>query len=250
MGKVVVVTGAASGIGRSIARRLAADGHAVAGVDIDPDGLAATVAELTAGGAAALAIVADVVPAEAFDGVVRTVEADLGPIEVLCNVAGVGVAEPLLTTSTADWDRIFAVNVRAVFHSCKAVLPGMLARGGGVIVNVASVAGVVAIRERAAYTASKFALVGLTKSIAADYAASGIRANAICPGTVETEWIGKILANAPDPAAARAAMAARQLDGQLGSPEEVAEGVAFLVHDRGRFMNGATLVMDGGLTAV
>ncbi len=250
MGKVVVVTGAASGIGRSIARRLAADGHAIAGVDIDPAGLAATVEELTAAGTPATAIVADVVPADAFDRVVPAVEAALGPIDVLCNVAGVGVAEPLLTTSTVDWDRIFAVNVRAAFHSCKAVLPGMLARGGGIIVNIASVAGVVAIRDRAAYTASKFALVGLTKSIAADYAGQGIRVNAICPGTVETEWIGKIVANAPDPAATRAAMAARQLDGRMGSPEEVAEGVAFLVHDRGRFMNGAALVMDGGLSAV
>jgi NAD(P)-dependent dehydrogenase (short-subunit alcohol dehydrogenase family) len=250
MGKVVVVTGAASGIGRAIARRLAADGHAIAGVDVDPDGLAATVAELTAGGASALPVVADVTPDDAFGRVVGTVEAELGPVDVLCNVAGVGVAEPLLTTSTADWDRIFAVNVRAIFHSCKAVLPGMLERGGGVIVNIASVAGVVAIRDRAAYTASKFAVVGLTKSIAADYAARGIRANAICPGTVETEWIGKILANAPDPAATRAAMAARQLDGRMGTPEEVAEGVAFLVHDRGRFMNGTALVMDGGLSAV
>jgi NAD(P)-dependent dehydrogenase (short-subunit alcohol dehydrogenase family) len=250
MGKVVVVTGAASGIGRSIARRLAAEGHAIAGVDIDPDGLAATIAELTEGGAAALPVAADVTPDDAFDDVIARVEAGLGPIEVLCNVAGVGVAEPLLTTSTADWDRIFALNVRAIFHSCRAVLPGMLERGGGIIVNIASVAGVVAIRDRAAYTASKFAVVGLTKSIAADYAARGIRANAICPGTVETEWIGKILANAPDPAATRAAMAARQLDGQMGTPEEVAEGVAFLVHDRGRFMNGAALVMDGGLSAV
>ena len=94
------------------------------------------------------------------------------------------------------------------------------------------------------------AVIGLSRSIAADYVAHGVRCNAICPGTVETEWIGKILANAPDPEATRAAMAARQLDGQMGRPEEVAEGVAFLVHDRGRFMNGSAMVMDGGLSAV
>jgi NAD(P)-dependent dehydrogenase (short-subunit alcohol dehydrogenase family) len=250
MSKVVVVTGAGSGIGRSIAYRLAADGHAIAGVDIDPAGLAATVEQIQQAGGSGGAFPADIVPPGAFEQIAADVEATLGPVDVLCNVAGVGVAAPLLTTSTDDWDRIFALNVSAIFHACKAVLPGMLTRGGGIIVNIASVAGVVAIRERAAYTASKFAVVGLTRSIAADYAAQGIRCNAICPGTVETEWIGKILANAPDPEATRAAMAARQLDGQMGSPEEVAEGVAFLVHDRGRFMNGAAMVMDGGLSAV
>jgi NAD(P)-dependent dehydrogenase (short-subunit alcohol dehydrogenase family) len=250
MSKVVVVTGAGSGIGRSIACRLAADGHAIAGVDIDPTGLAATVEQIAATGGTAMAFQADIVPPGAFSQITADVEAGLGPVGVLCNVAGIGVAAPLLTTSTEDWDRIFALNVTAIFHACKAVLPGMLARGEGIIVNIASVAGVVAVRERAAYTASKSAVVGLTRSIAADYAAQGIRCNAICPGTVETEWIAKILASSPDPEAARAAMAARQLDGRMGSPEEVAEGVAFLVHDRGRFMNGSAMVMDGGLSAV
>ena len=219
-------------------------------MDIDPSGLAATVEQIVATGGTAQAFPADIVPPGAFEQITADVEAGLGPVAVLCNVAGIGVAAPLLTTSTEDWDRIFAVNVSAIFHACKAVLPGMLARGEGIIVNIASVAGVVAMRERAAYTASKSAVLGLTRSIAADYAAQGIRCNAICPGTVETEWIGKILANAPDPEAARAAMSARQLDRRMGSPEEVAEGVAFLVHDRGRFMNGAAMVMDGGLSAV
>jgi len=250
MSKVVVVTGAGSGIGRSISYRLATDGHAIAAVDIDPSGLVATVEQIVATGGTAQAFPADIVPPGAFEQITADVEAGLGPVAVLCNVAGIGVAAPLLTTSTEDWDRVFAVNVSAIFHACKAVLPGMLARGEGIIVNIASVAGVVAVRERAAYTASKSAVLGLTRSIAADYAAQGIRCNAICPGTVETEWIGKILANAPDPVAARAAMSARQLDGRMGSPEEVAEGVAFLVHDLGRFMNGAAMVMDGGLSAV
>jgi NAD(P)-dependent dehydrogenase (short-subunit alcohol dehydrogenase family) len=246
----VVVTGAASGIGRATCYRLAADGHAVAGVDLDPEGLAATVEEVVSRGGRAVAVPANVVPEGAFEDVVRRVEAELGPVDVLCNVAGVGVAATLLETSLADWDRLLGVNVTAPFLACKAVLPGMLERGHGIIVNIASVAGVVAVRDRCAYTTSKTAVVGLTRSIAADYASRGIRANAICPGTVETEWIGKILANAEDPEAARAAMAARQLDGRMGSPEEVAEGVAFLVSDGGRFMNGAAMVMDGGLSAV
>jgi NAD(P)-dependent dehydrogenase (short-subunit alcohol dehydrogenase family) len=248
--KVAIVTGAASGIGRSTARRLAADGHAVAGVDVDAEGLANSMEEIVQAGGTARAYLFDIVPPGAFVRVVEEVDHDLGAPDVLCNVAGIGVAAKLLETSAEDWERVFALNVTALFHACKAVLPGMLGRGVGIIVNIASVAGVVAVRDRAAYTASKFAVVGLTRSITADYAAQGIRCNAICPGTVETEWIGKILANAPDPATARAGMAARQLDGKMGSPEEVAEGVAFLVSDGARFMNGAALVMDGGLSAV
>jgi NAD(P)-dependent dehydrogenase (short-subunit alcohol dehydrogenase family) len=125
----------------------------------------------------------------------------------------------------------------------------MLDRGNGVIVNIASVAGQVGVPRRAAYCASKAGLVGLTKAIAVDHARQGIRSVAICPGTVDTEWIGKILSDAPDPAAARAAMAARQLDGQMGTPEEIAEMVAFVAGPNGRFINGAALVVDGGMTA-
>ena len=250
MSTVAVVTGAGSGIGRSTAVRLAQDGIAVAGVDIDPVGLATTVDSINATGGSAQGYRRDIVPDSAFEELVADVEAAQGPIDILCNIAGVGVAEPLVTTATADWDRIFALNVRAVFLACRAVLPAMLDRGHGIIVNVSSIAGVVAVRERAAYTASKHAVVGLTRSLASDYAGRGIRANAICPGTVETEWIGKILAGSADPEAARASMAARQLDGRMGSPEEVAAGIAFLVSDEGRFMNGSAMVMDGGISAV
>lgn len=243
-----IVTGAGSGIGRRIAARLARDGHAVAGVDIDAEGLAATVDAVTAEGGTARAYVADVVPPDAMAGLLPRVEADLGPADVLCNNAGIGVAAPLAATDPADWDRVMALNLSAVFHACRAVLPDMVERRGGVIVNTASVAGVVGVRERAAYCASKAGVIGLTRSIAADYAAYGIRANAICPGTVETEWIGKILEHAPDPDAARAAMSARQLDGRMGAPEEVADAVAFLVSSR--FTNGTALVVDGGMSAV
>jgi NAD(P)-dependent dehydrogenase (short-subunit alcohol dehydrogenase family) len=118
-----------------------------------------------------------------------------------------------------------------------------------VIVNIASVAGQVGVPRRAAYCASKAGLVGLTKAIAVDHAREGIRSVAICPGTVETEWIGKILANAPDPAATRAAMAARQLDGRMGTPGEIAAMVAFVVGPAGRFINGTALIVDGGMTA-
>jgi NAD(P)-dependent dehydrogenase (short-subunit alcohol dehydrogenase family) len=229
---------------------LAADGHTVVGVDIDPSGLTATGDGIAGAGGSFRSMSVDIVPSGAFGSIVADVESTIGPVEILCNVAGIGVAGTALETSDEDWDRIFALNVTAVFRACRAALPPMLERGGGTIVNVASVAGVVGVPKRAAYCASKAALIGLTRSLAADFAPSGIRVNAICPGTVDTEWIQKILANDPDRERTRAAMAARQLDGRMGSPEEVAEGVAFLVHELGRFMNGAALIMDGGLSAV
>jgi NAD(P)-dependent dehydrogenase (short-subunit alcohol dehydrogenase family) len=126
----------------------------------------------------------------------------------------------------------------------------MLEAGHGLIVNVSSIAGIVGLRNRAAYCASKHGVIGLTRAIAADYADQGIRCNAICPGTVDTEWIGKILADADDPESTRRAMEQRQLDGRMGSPDEVAAGIAFLASADGRFVNGAAFVMDGGMTAV
>jgi NAD(P)-dependent dehydrogenase (short-subunit alcohol dehydrogenase family) len=168
----------------------------------------------------------------------------------LVNNAGVGVAGTVAQTSVADWDRTIAVNLTAVFHLCRLLVPPMVARGHGVIINVASIAGVVGLRNRAAYCASKSGVVGLTRALAADHAAQGLRVNAICPGTVETAWVDRIIAGSEDPEAQRAAMAARQLDGRMGTAEEVAAGILFLASPEARFVNGSALVMDGGLTAV
>jgi NAD(P)-dependent dehydrogenase (short-subunit alcohol dehydrogenase family) len=173
----------------------------------------------------------------------------VGPPQVLVNVAGIGVAATVLETSDEDWNRVLDVNLTGPFLTIRATLPLMLDRGSGVIVNIASVAGQVGLARRAAYCASKAGLVGLTRAVAVDHAGQGIRCVAICPGTVETEWIAKILANTPDPAAARKTMAERQLDGRLGSPAEVAAMVAFVASRDGRFINGAALVLDGGMTA-
>ena len=173
----------------------------------------------------------------------------VGAPHVLVNVAGIGVAANVLETSDEDWNRVLSVNLTGPFLTTRATLPLMLDRGSGVIINIASVGGQIGIARRAAYCASKAGLVGLTKAVAVDHAADGIRCVAICPGTVETEWIGKILADAPDPAAARAAMAARQLDGRMGSADEVAAMVAFVAGPEGRFINGTALVLDGGMTA-
>ncbi len=245
--RVAIVTGAASGIGFATSQRLARDGWRLALVDVDELRLAEKTATLDG---FATAYPFDLLHAIHFGELLDRITSDLGPQSLLVNDAGVGVAATLLETSTQDWDRIIAINLTAMFHTCRAVLPGMLDAGGGVIVNVASIAGVVGIKNRLAYTASKHGVVGLTRAIAADYAHLGIRCNAICPGTVSTEWIGKILADAPDPEATRKQMEQRQLDGRMGTPEEVAAGIAFLASDDARFVNGAAFMMDGGVTAV
>jgi NAD(P)-dependent dehydrogenase (short-subunit alcohol dehydrogenase family) len=244
--RVGIITGAASGIGFATAQRLARDGWRLALVDVDETRLSQKAATLDG----TIAYAFDLLGAAGFDDVVRRVTDDLGPQSLLVNDAGVGVAAALLDTDPADWDRIIAINLTAMFHTCRAVLPQMLEAGHGVIVNVASIAGVVGVKNRLAYTASKHGVVGLTRAIAADYAHLGIRCNAICPGTVETEWIGKILADSPDPEATRKQMEQRQLDGRMGTPEEVAAGIAFLASDDARFVNGSAFLMDGGVTAV
>lgn len=244
-----VITGAASGIGRATAYRLAADGYQIVALDLDVAGLAVTCDEIARRGGVAFAREVDLSEVASIEAVFSSVLADGAPA-VLANVAGIGVAAELADTTPVQWDALLAVDLSAVFHTCRLVLPAMLAAGGGVIVNVASVAGLVGVARRAAYCAAKAGVIGLTRATAVDYAARGIRANAICPGTVHTEWIGKILADAPDPEVARRAMDARQLDGRMGSPEEVAAGIAFLCSPDARFVNGSAFVMDGGMTAI
>lgn len=246
---VAVVTGAASGIGRATAAQLAREGYDVAMMDLDTVGLAATRDQIKAAGGQAHQFAVDLCDPLAVGSITREIAVTVGSPAVLVNVAGIGVAATVLETSDEDWNRVLAVNLTGPFLTTRAILPLMLDRGGGVIVNIASVAGQVGMPRRAAYCASKAGLVGLTKAIAVDHARDGIRSIAICPGTVETEWIGKILANAPDPAAAREAMAARQLDGRMGTPQEIAATVAFVAGPGGRFINGTALVIDGGMTA-
>jgi NAD(P)-dependent dehydrogenase (short-subunit alcohol dehydrogenase family) len=246
---VAVVTGAASGIGRATAVRLAGAGYDVAVMDIDAAGIDRTRSEIEEAGGAARAFPVDLRDPEAVGSVTREVAVTRGAPALLVNVAGIGLAATVLETSDEDWERVLSVNLTGPFLTTRAMLPLMLDNGGGVVVNVASVGGQVGLARRAAYCASKAGLVGLTRAVAVDHAKDGIRCVAICPGTVGTEWIDKILANAPDPAAAREAMAARQLDGRLGTPEEIAATIAFVAGPEGRFINGAALVVDGGLTA-
>ncbi|MGW1679485.1 SDR family NAD(P)-dependent oxidoreductase [Saccharopolyspora sp. NPDC002376] len=247
--RTAIVTGAGSGIGYATSIALAAEGYRIVAIDISADGTERAAQAVAEAGSEALPVSLDVRDADAFEAAVDNAEQHFGATpQLLANIAGIGIAATVTETSREGWDAVLGVNLTALFETCRIVLPRMVAAGGGCIVNVSSVAGVVGVRNRAAYCASKAGVIGLTRSIAVDYADQGIRANAICPGTVGSEWIGKILADAPDPEAARKAMEQRQLDGKMGTPEEVAEGIAFLA--KSRFANGSAFVMDGGMTAI
>jgi NAD(P)-dependent dehydrogenase (short-subunit alcohol dehydrogenase family) len=247
--KVALVTGAGSGIGEAIATRFAAEGARVAVADFDPEGGERTVRTVRDAGGDAFFLPVDVSRAADAERMVRETVGRYGRLDVLCNNAGIGVAAVCHETSEADWDRTMAVDLKGVFLGCKYAIPQMLAQGGGVICNTSSVAGQVGVLNRAAYCAAKAGVLGLTKSIAVDYAERGIRCNALLPGTVDSPWIGKILAQQADPVAQRRLMESRQPVGRMGRPEEIAAAALYLCADDAAFVTGSGLVIDGGLTA-
>jgi NAD(P)-dependent dehydrogenase (short-subunit alcohol dehydrogenase family) len=247
-GGAAFLTGAASGIGRATARRLAREGYVVGLFDVDAAGLESTRQQVAEAGGTAVTFSGDVTDSGAVEGVLTELSA-VAPLALACNIAGVGVAATITDTTDEQWHRLLSVNLTGTFVVCRAAVPHLIANGGGVIVNVASVGGLVGLGQRAAYCASKAGVIGLTRALAVDHARDGIRAVAMCPGTVQTEWIDKIIANEPDPDTTRRAMGDRQLDGRMGTPDEVAAGITFVASSDGRFMNGCEFVMDGGLTA-
>ncbi|MDI3340427.1 MAG: glucose 1-dehydrogenase [Sphaerobacter sp.] len=249
-GKVALITGAGSGIGRAMALRFAAAGARVAAAGRTPASIEETVARIRAQtGQDALAVAADVaVPAD-VERMVRETVARFGRIDILCNNAGIGSSKDVVAVEPEEWDHVFAVNVRDVYLGCKYALPHMLAQGSGAIINTASVLGLVGAPERAAYCASKGAVVALTRQIAVEYAHRGIRCNCLCPTTVDTPWVSRLLADAPDPAARRRALEERQPMGRLATAEEVAAAAVYLASDEAAFVTGTALVIDGGMTA-
>jgi len=247
--RVVVVTGAGSGIGRATATAFAAIGDRVVIADYDEAAAEAVAAELRETGAETLAVAVDVSDRAQVNAMVAASVARFGGLDVLVNNAAVGVAGDLLETSAADLERTFAVNVVGVFQCCQAAIPVMLEAGGGVIVNVASVVALAAVERRAAYTASKGAVVALTRSIAVDFMRRGIRCNAVAPGTVDSPWVGRIIGDQADPVAARQAMVERQPLGRLGRPEEIAAAIRYLASPEAAFIHGSCLVIDGGFSA-
>jgi NAD(P)-dependent dehydrogenase (short-subunit alcohol dehydrogenase family) len=235
-GRRALVTGAGSGIGAAVARGLHAEGADVVLADLRGEPVAAIAGEL---GERAAAVALDV----RDEGAVRDVARD---VDVLVNSAGIGSTTTAPETPLAVWEDVFAVNARGTFLCCKHAIPGMVERGGGSIVNVASVGGVVALRNRAAYCASKGAVVALTRAVAVDHVADGIRVNAVCPGTVDTPWVRRLVEEVGE---SLEALRARQLMGRLGTPEEVAAAVLYLASDDAAFVTGTAFVIDGGLSA-
>jgi NAD(P)-dependent dehydrogenase (short-subunit alcohol dehydrogenase family) len=247
-GRVAFVTGAGSGIGRATAIAFAAAGAAVLVADLDGDRARETAGLVGAAGGLAHPVAVDVSRLEQVEAAFDEAERRFGPVDVLVNNAGTGVAADIVGTTEDDLDRVLSVNVKGVFWGAKVAIPRMTARGGGIIVNTASAAGLVAVPNRAAYIASKGAVIALTRSIALDFMTAGIRCNCVAPGTIDSPWVGSILAGNPDPEAARAAMVGRQPLGRLGRPEEIANAILYLASDEAAFLQGACVVVDGGFT--
>lgn len=248
-GKTALVTGAASGIGEAITHALAAAGAFVYVADIDEENGARVASEINRLDKTAEFIKVNVTELSDCEGAVEKVYAGRGRLDILVNNAGLGHVGTILQTTAEDLERLFAVNVRGMFDLTKVFIGGMIERKHGVIINIASIGGVIGIRDRIAYCTSKFAVVGMTKCIALDHAADGIRANAVCPGRVETPFVKSRLAEYPDPEKAYREMAATQAVGRMGKPEEVAAAVLYLASDEAAFVTGTALEIDGGWAA-
>ncbi len=242
--RTAIVTGAASGIGRATARRLQNAGIGVALLDRDAAAL-----RDAAGSLDAPAFELDVTdPVAAAQGVAAAAQR-IGPIDLLVNAAGITGSRAATTcheTPDDEWNQVLAVNLTGTFHLCKALLPSMVARGGGLIVNLASVAALVAFPARCAYDASKGGVLMLTRSIAVDYASAGIRAVAICPGMIHTPMTDWRLSD-PD---MHAEIVAKIPQGRVGQPEEIAEAIELLAGGAMSYLNGAPLILDGGWSAL
>jgi NAD(P)-dependent dehydrogenase (short-subunit alcohol dehydrogenase family) len=228
-GRVVVVTGSSGGIGAAIVRRFAASGATTIGLDL-LDGF-------------------DVTDPAACDAAAEHILSEHGRVDVLCNNAGVGAVGDVVASTPADWQRVFAVNVYGVANMCRAILPAMRSAGDGAIVNTCSVVASVGLVERAVYSASKGAVLALTRAMAADEVRHGIRVNCVSPGTVASPWVERVVAAADDPDATLEALRRRQPLGRLVSCDEVATAVEYLA-DPASFTTGTDILLDGGTTGV
>ncbi|MGK9269636.1 glucose 1-dehydrogenase [Williamsia muralis] len=245
-GKVAFVTGAAGGIGRATAIAFAAAGADVAVTDINLDELARTVELIEQHGVRALGTGCDVTNGDGIESALAKTIDSFGRLDIAFNNAGVEQpVAPLVDIPEHDWDRLVATNLKSVFLCMKHQIPHLLSNGGGSIVNTSSGAGVIGIRGQSAYTAVKHGVIGMTKSAALDYAAQGIRINAICPGIIETPMMDRFSGGTPE---GRARVIAQEPVGRMGRPEEVASAVLWLSSDLGAFTTGHALVIDGGQT--
>lgn len=246
--KTAIITGAAAGIGAASAVLFASEGAKIVAVDIDRELLDEISAQIGRAGGECLAVVADVSQRDPAENVLHSTMRKFGRIDILFNNAGIVPTGKLEAISEEQWDRAMAINVKSIYLFCHAVIPLMKAQGGGVILNTASATALRPVTNRACYTATKAAVVGLTKSMALDYVCDNIRVNCLCPGTVETPSLVQRLAAFPDPAEARKQFIARQPMGRFGTAEEIAQAALYLVSPSAEFVTGVAFAIDGGLS--
>jgi 3-oxoacyl-[acyl-carrier protein] reductase len=243
-GKVALVTGAGSGIGRATAELFAAEGAELVVVDVDAASARACAEAIEAAGANALAVPTDIADNDAVEAMAAAARERFGRVDVLVSNAGIlDDYEPAAETSDETWNRVLGVNLNGMFFTARALIPGMLENGGGAIVNVASTAGLNGGNGGAAYTTSKHGVIGFTRQLCFDYARRGIRCNVICPGAVETGMTREIFASA-DAEVMKAVESAPI--GRWAQPEELAAAALFLASEEASFVNGAVYVVDGG----
>lgn len=246
-GKVALVTGAASGIGRSTAMLFALEGAKVVVADWMEDGGEDTVQRITDAGGSAVFVKVDVSDASQVEAMVGKAVETYGGLDYACNNAGIeGLMGATAECTEANWDRTIGINLTGVWLCMKNEIPEMLKRGGGAIVNMASVAGLVGFAGLPAYCASKGGIVLLTKAAALEYAKQGIRVNAVCPGVIRTAMVDRIIHGDP---AQEAAFTALEPVGRMGTPDEIAQAVIWLCSDAASFVTGDAMPVDGGFVA-
>lgn len=247
--KVAIVTGAGSGIGKGIATVFFREGAKVVVVDSDEQAGKKTAEEIRLLGGEAFFVKCDVSNEEQIKTMVQETIAKYGRINVLVNNAGIGVYKTVLDTTSEEWDRCLAVDLKSVFLCSKYAIPHIRTAGGGAIVNIASVHSYQNVGGTAPYAASKGGVVALTRVMAIDHGGDKIRVNAICPGWIDTPLTRRIFAATSDPEKAKQDVERRQILGRLGTPEEVGEAAAFLASDEASYITGASLMVDSGMTA-
>ncbi|MEX2416154.1 MAG: glucose 1-dehydrogenase [Paenibacillaceae bacterium] len=247
-GKIALITGSGSGIGRSSALLFAQEGAKVVVNDLNAEKGAETVREILTASGEAIFIHADVTNADAVKSMVQQVVAQYGRIDVLFNNAGISNVGALHEVEPEQWDRIMSINVKGVYLPSKFVIPYMMEQQSGNIINMSSCIAEIGLARRAAYAATKGAILALTKSMQVDYAPYGIRVNALLPGTIFTPFVEAYLKSSyDDPEAAIESLKSRQLSGDLGKPDDVARAALFLASDESKFMMGSPLYIDGGV---
>jgi NAD(P)-dependent dehydrogenase (short-subunit alcohol dehydrogenase family) len=246
--KVGIVTGGGAGIGKATALLLAKEGAFVCVADSIAEAGEATAREIEVAGGEAFSLMVDVSSNQDCQAMVEATVLRWGKLNFLCNIAGIVVGGVLDQTQEEDWNRSIDVNLKSIYLASRHALPHLKKSGGGSIVNMASVAGLMGVKNRAAYSASKGGVIALTKSMAIDYVEDHIRVNSICPGTVDSPSLQKRLESLPDPVAAHRDFISRQPMKRFGRPEEIANTVLFLCSDESSFITGIEVIVDGGMS--